>query len=154
MGKRVGLTSETAADKSPVDVDLMHRHVEDIGQGPVDVVRNLLGSVEGQPTRWVPIGDHGMGLSEPVVGTGELPTRAVAGYRVVSHSIDVSELLKHPLLHVRRADVVLPPVVDWFLGVLESLSHVVQRLELLVLHIDEANRFSGRGLVDGSNAGH
>jgi hypothetical protein len=83
-----------------VDVDLVHWDVKDISQSPVDIVRDLLRSVQCQSPRWIPIGDYGMRLCESVVGTGEQPIGVVADYSIGGHALDVTELLEHPLLDV------------------------------------------------------
>ena len=78
----------------------MHRDVKDISQSPMDIVRDLLRSVQCQSTRWVPISDYGMRLRESVVGTGEQPVGVVTDYSIGGHTLDITEFLEHPLLDV------------------------------------------------------
>ena len=101
MRKRVGLPSKSSSNESPMDIDLMHGAIKHVGLGSVNIVRNLLRSVQSQSARRVPVGDHGMWLCEPVIGASEEPIRGMTGYCISRHALDISELLEHSLLNVR-----------------------------------------------------
>ena len=153
MRERVGLATESPTYESPVDVDLMHRDIQHVGQCSVNVVGNLLGGVQSQSARRLPMGDDCVRLGESMVGSGKQPVRLVTGHGVLSHAVDVAELLEHPFLDVRGADVVLASVVNRLVSVIQSLAHVVSSIHLLILDLYQTSCFPSSRLVYGSDAG-
>ncbi len=62
--------------------------------------------------------------------------------------------MEDTFLDVGLADVVLASVVDWALCVLQTLLHVVNAVEHLVLHFDELQSMHCGRLVLGCHTGH
>ena len=100
VGERIRLTTETASDEGPMHIDLMHWNLQYIGKRPMNVVWNLLRSVQRKPSSWFPVCNYCVWLSECVVNSGENPILFVASNRIFYHSPYVPEFLENPLLDV------------------------------------------------------
>ena len=73
MRKRIGFSTKTSTHKGADDVDLVHGHLENGGEGSVSVVGDLLGRVELQTAVGVPVSDHSVRLGEAVVNAQHVP---------------------------------------------------------------------------------
>ncbi|MCX7149596.1 MAG: hypothetical protein NTY05_09350, partial [Rhodocyclales bacterium] len=62
------LATESAADRRPQHADLAQRHIQDMGQHVVDVVRDLVRRIHQQRAVLLPVGDRGVWLQRRLVG--------------------------------------------------------------------------------------
>ena len=147
----VRLAAESSADEGPDDVDLVHGDVQDRREGAVGVVWHLLRRVELQTSVGVPVRDDGVRFGEAVVHALKTP-RASGCRGGVLDLRAVTKGLVDALLHVGAPHVVLSAPVDGFVDVLQSLSRVELRFQLLVVNHDGAEGFHGGRFVHGSNA--
>jgi len=148
--KRVALAAETAAHGRAEDPHHVHRHVHDLGERPVDIVRYLRRRVERQTPIGLRHGSHRVRLGERVRDTDELeePARRDGGVR--ERLVHVAEVLLHAFLRVRA---VHRPGVD---GLLDGIQALVGREVLGQLLVDDLDHLYGlrsRRLVVGGDGG-
>ena len=145
VGKRIELPSEAAAHRCSDHADVGGRHVEDLGEQAMDVVRRLRGRPQCELAVGPPLGHRRMLFHRQM-------SIALVEENVLAHEIgacergfDVTELERDVLVHVRSVAV----FVDAHLGMTERLLDRHERGQRLVLDLDQPAGRLGRLLVLG-----
>ena len=146
----VELAAEAAPHRRGHHPDVGLRHVEDLGEEPVHVVRRLRRRPERQLAVGAPLGHRrvllhrqvGVALEEEHV----LPDQVGRG----EGRLHVAELERHRLVHVRPVAVLVDPHLRMRQRVLDG--H--ERPQRLVLDLDQLGRALGGLLVHRGHRGH
>jgi hypothetical protein len=149
VGKGIGLAPEAAADRRRDDADVGGRHVEDLGEEPVNVVRSLGRRPERHLAVGAPLRDSrmllhrqvGVALEEEDVLTDQVGAR--------EGGLDVPELQRDALVDVGAVAV----LVDSHLRVRERVEDGHEGRERLVVDVDQSARLLRGLFVDGGNGG-
>ena len=143
VGERIELAAEAAADGRRHHPDVRLRHVEDLAEQAVHVVRRLGRRPERQLAVRAPL-RHGRVLLHGQVRVALEEEDVLADQvRAGERRLDVAELQRHGLVDVRPVAV----LVDAHVRVRQRFLDGHQRLERLVLDLDQARGPLGRLLV-------
>ena len=143
MAERVALPAEAAPVGRGDDPDLAGREAKHLGHRPVHVVRRLGAGPDRHPAVGLPVPHRGVLLHRqvgvPFIEEQVFPDQVRPG----EPFLQVPELQVHQLVQVPAVGV----VVELRGGLRHRLLHVPDRLERLVLHLDQLAGRQGRVLV-------
>ena len=150
VGERVELAAESAAHRRRHHPDMRLRHVEDLAEEAMDVVRRLRGRPQGELAVGSPVrhrrvllhGQVGVPLEEEHVLANEV--------RAAERRLHVTELERHRLVDVGAVAV----LVDAHVRIGQRLLDGHEGLERLVFDVDEPGRPLRRLLVDRGHCRH
>jgi hypothetical protein len=145
----IGLAAEAAADRRGDHPDVCGRRVERLGQHAVDVVRCLRRGPQGELAVRRPVGDRRVLLHRQMVVALEEEDVLAHEVRAVEGDVDVAELERHVLVHVRAVAV----LVDPHLGTRQRVEDRHERRQRLVVDVDQPARLLGGLLVDRGDGG-
>ena len=145
----IGLAAEAAADRCRDHADVGGRRVEDLGEHPVHVVRRLGRGPERELAVRRPVGDGRVLLHRQMVVALEKEHVLANQIGAVEGGVDVAELERDVLVHVRTVTI----LVDPDLGVRQRLEDRHQRRERLVVDVDQPGCLLGGLFVDGGDRG-
>ncbi len=143
VGERVELAAEAAAHRRRHHADVRLRHVEDLGEQPVDVVGRLGRGPERELAVGAPLGQRRVLLHRQVRVALEVEDVLADEVGRRERRLHVAELERHRLVHVRPVAV----LVDAHLRVLQRILDGHEGAQRLVLHLDQLGRALGRLLV-------
>ena len=132
VAEGVGLAAEPAAVRGRHDADVAHRHLEDLAEGPVDVVRRLGRGPERELPVRRPLGDRRVLLHRQVRVPLEEEHVLADEVSLAESLLDVAELERDQLVDVVAVAVLVDPVR----ALAQRGVDRHQRVERLVLDVD------------------
>ena len=150
VAEGVGLPAEAAAVRGRDDPDVAHRHLEDLAERPVDIVRRLGRGPERELPVRRPLGDRRMLLHRQV-------RVSLEEEHVLADEVGLAETLLHvaELERDQLVDVVpVPVLVDTVGARPERRLDGHQRIERLVLDVDHPRGGFGGLFVHGGDGRH